>query len=113
MRRMQVALSALGGRLFRNNCGALRDHRGQWVRFGIANPGGSDLIGWKSITITSKMVGKRIAVFTAVEVKLPNASVTEAQQAFINAVDKEGGISFVARSIEEASRGLGEWENRF
>lgn len=57
--------------LFRNNCGQYKVESGAIIRYGIANPGGSDLIGWTPKTITLEMVGKTVAVFTAIEVKTP------------------------------------------
>ena len=104
-------------RLFRNNVGQAWvgqvHRRGQemWIK----NPrvlhaglceGSSDLIGWKSITVTPDMVGKKVAVFTAIEVKKPGRDTTQAdhlrrQQAWIDAVVVDGGIGRIVRSEEE------------
>lgn len=102
MRIIQIYASKYGARLFRNNCGQLQNRQGSWIRYGIANPGGSDLIGFKTVEITPEMVGHTIAIFTAVEVKTPKGRVTPAQQAFLVAVQAAGGIGIVARSVEEA-----------
>lgn len=67
--------------------------------------GSSDLIGWKTITITSEMVGSRVAVFVAVEVKTPKGRATDEQKAFLDAVHNAGGIAVLARSVEDAERG--------
>jgi hypothetical protein len=102
-RRIQseIQLAANGpARLWRNNVGALRDQRGQLVRYGLC-PGSSDLIGYRSIVITPEMVGQRIAVFAAVEVKDQGAP-TEQQQAFIRLIDQAGGLAGVARSVPDA-----------
>lgn len=96
-----VAASSIGSRLFRNNVGVLKDERGQHVRFGLG-VGTSDLIGWTPVLITESMVGKTLAVFSAVEVKTMIGRLTEEQQDFIFAVNKAGGIAFVARSADEA-----------
>lgn len=95
---------ALGRRsvLFRNNQGAYTDERGRFIRYGVGQPGGSDLIGWHSITITPDMVGKKVAVFMAVEVKTQNGRVTDAQQNFVDVVNKAGGIAGICRSVKEA-----------
>ena len=94
---IQLAASAGSGpaRLWRNNTGALKDARGQLVRYGLC-PGSSDLIGFRTITITPDMVGQRVAVFAAVEVK-DRGRPTEQQQAFINLVQGAGGLAGVAQ----------------
>lgn len=86
-----------GARLFRNNVGSLQDARGRYVQYGLC-VGSSDLIGWTEVEITPDMVGKRVAVFTAIEVKAPKGKPTEAQNAFIDAVLRSGGRAGVARS---------------
>ena len=87
-------------RLWRNNTGALKDQQGRMVTFGLCK-GSSDLIGWRSITITQDMVGRQLAVFTAIEVK-DKGRPTPEQLAFIDVVRKAGGLAGVARSVEEA-----------
>jgi hypothetical protein len=99
---IQLAACAGGGpaRLWRNNTGALKDQRGQLVRYGLC-PGSSDLIGYRTITITPDMVGQRLAVFAAVEVK-DRGRATEQQEAFISLVQQAGGLAGVARSVADA-----------
>lgn len=103
MRAIQLFLSAVGVRVLRNNVGMLEDRTGQKVRYGLC-VGSSDLIGWYPVTITPEMVGKKIAIFTAVEVKTPTGRLTKEQADFLDAVKSAGGIAFVARSVEEAER---------
>jgi hypothetical protein len=88
-------------RLWRNNTGAIRDARGQLVRFGLC-VGSSDLIGFRTLEITPAMVGRRIAQFVALEVKAPNGRTTPEQQAFIQTVSDAGGLAAVVRSPEQA-----------
>ena len=59
--------------------------------------GSSDLIGLKSIEITPVMVGTKVAVFTAVEVKTPTGKVSDDQINFINMVNKMGGYGIICR----------------
>jgi hypothetical protein len=112
-------LNALGSRpdirLFRNNTGqawqgvkvvspqkdilCLKNARP--IVFGLIT-GGSDLIGLRTITITPKMVGQRVAVFTAIEVKAGKRGATEEQECFIKMVQDCGGFSGIARSVEDA-----------
>lgn len=102
LQQVRLACSRGDVRLWRNQCGALEDKRGRWVQFGVASPGGSDLIGYRTVTITPDMVGQRVAVFVAVETKAPRGRLTEEQARFIAAVNAAGGIAGVAKSVEEA-----------
>lgn len=99
---VRLALSQSGVVSFRNNSGAYEDERGRWVRYGVGQPGGSDLIGWRQIVVTPDMVGKSLAVFVAVEVKTPTGKATEAQMNFLDQVNKAGGIAGIVRSKEDA-----------
>lgn len=97
-----------GLRLFRNNCGALRDHSGRLVRYGL-HPGSADLIGWRSVVITPDMVGKPIAIFTALEVKTLNRTsrATPEQIQFLAAVHDAGGIARIVRCQADAMAAVG------
>jgi hypothetical protein len=64
--------------------------------------GSSDLIGWKTITVTPEMVGRKLAIFAAVEVKTERGRITVDQLNFIEQVRSAGGIAGIARSPEEA-----------
>lgn len=111
---IQLTASKLGVVLFRNNVGL--GWQGQVRRLTdgsihILTPrpleaglhkGSSDLIGWKAVTITPDMIGKRVAIFTAIEVKAGTKPTPE-QLTFIDQVRKAGGIAGIARSPEEAS----------
>lgn len=101
MRQIQVGLSVLGARLLRNNVGKYEDKEGNWVQYGLCI-GSSDLIGWMPITVTQEMIGMKIAVFSAVEVKTETGRTTPEQVNFIEAVKRAGGIAVVARSLEDA-----------
>lgn len=86
-----------GARLFRNNVGGLQDATGRYVQYGLC-VGSSDLIGWTEVEITPDMVGKKVAVFTAIEVKAAKGRPTQLQQDFIAAVRTAGGLAGIARS---------------
>lgn len=70
----------------------------------MSNPGGSDLIGWRSVEITPEMVGQSIAQFVAIECKAASGRVSPDQIRFIEAVKKAGGVAGVVRSPDEATR---------
>ncbi len=101
MNDILLELAGCGVLLFRNNTGALKDERGRLVRFGLA-VGGSDLIGITPVTVTQDMVGKKLAVFTAIEVKARRGVATSRQLAFIERIRELGGLAGVARSVEDA-----------
>lgn len=76
------------------------------VTFGLC-PGSSDLIGWRSVTVTPDMVGQKVAVFTAPEVKTATGGARPDQVRFMEAVRKAGGIAGIVRSDTDAKNLLG------
>jgi uncharacterized protein YndB with AHSA1/START domain len=108
-------------RLFRNNVGmawvgvpvrkwatveaqyiTLKDPRP--IKFGLIE-GSSDYIGWDAITITPEMIGKKVAVFTAIETKKDSrAKKSKEQKTFIQNVQQAGGKAGFASTTEEAER---------
>lgn len=108
---MQLIRLRIGGlkgvRLFRNSVGALADRFGKWIEYGLGK-GTSDLIGWKSVRVTQGMVGKNIAVFVAIEVKVPGSRTNKERMAqqenFLMAVHAAGGIAGLAYSVADAER---------
>ena len=95
MRDIQVAVSKMGHRVFRNNIGVCQDGRGNYIRYGVCNPGGSDLLGWT-----------RDGRFLAIEVKGPRGRLTKEQDSFLDAVKLAGGIGICAHSVEEVEEWL-------
>lgn len=86
-------------RYFRNNVGVARytDEKGhkRVVRYGLAN-GSSDVIGWTTVRVTPEMVGRDVAIFTAIELKRGKDTLSEDQINFGRAVIAGGGIAMVA-----------------
>lgn len=109
-RTLILHASQCGSTMFKNNVGMYTDQRGNVIRYGLCK-GSSDLIGWTPVTITEDMVGKKLAVFTAVEVKLNKNGkykATDLQKAFISAVRNNGGYAGVAdckQDLEEIING--------
>ncbi len=101
--RILLALGRGAARLWRNNTGCLPDANGRMVRFGLCR-GSADLIGYTTVTVTPDMVGQRLAVFTAVEVKTPTGRPTPEQTAFLKHIQDAGGRAGIARSIDDARR---------
>lgn len=72
------------------------------VTFGLIK-GGADLIGWKSITVQPEDVGRKLAVFTAVETKTDVGRLSPEQTRFLNILKSDGGLTLVARTAEGIS----------
>lgn len=87
--------------LFRNNVGTAETVTGSVVKFGLCK-GSSDLIGWTTIEIRPEMVGRTVAVFTAIEVKSATGRASKEQKNFIKRIHDCGGIAGVARSLDDA-----------
>lgn len=125
-RTLILHASKCGSTLFKNEVGAA--WQGEMDRYNSSIPqritlkncrrvtyglctGSSDLIGWTPVTITPDMVGRKLAVFTAVEVKKNkhgSYKATEDQKRFISAVLNAGGFSGVAdcnKDLEEIING--------
>jgi hypothetical protein len=97
--QLQRAWSDRGGRLLRNNSGTAFYKNGDVVKFGVGNPGGSDLIGFTQVVITPDMVGTTVAVFTAVEAKTGKLKPTKDQENFLAMVERKGGIAIWGRDL--------------
>lgn len=119
--QIQIDAVQFNIQLMRNNSGAFIDSTGRMVRFGLANVSkkhsdqikSSDLIGFTTVTITQDMIGKQLAVFTAIEVKAPDwkPSPTDkrerAQLVFIEWIRARGGFAGFANSIESFRKIIG------
>lgn len=116
-RSLLLHMSQMSGvSLFRNNNG--QGWVGKVIRqspyeITLANPrrlnaglfkGSGDNIGFVSIEITQEMVGDRVAVFTSIESKYGNGQLMPAQKIWHENVISAGGISGVARTIEEGKQ---------
>jgi hypothetical protein len=126
LHRIMRALSDAGARIFRNHVGlGWQGHAERFtskqhvcvypgdVLIRAARPlragltvGSSDLIGWTPREITADMIGRGVAVFTAVEVKTDQGELTAEQARFLRAVEQAGGIAIEARDIEQTKRAL-------
>ena len=110
--------------LWRNNVGATQTPDGRMIRYGLCNESkklnqrfkSSDLIGGTPVTVTADMVGKRVMIFTAVEVKKADwkpGSDTQRERGqlrFINAVRAAGGFGFFCRDSSVYSNFLEHWK---
>ena len=115
MRRVMLAASKLGMRLFRFNVGTGWQGKRLYSWGGVPippthvlladarvfhagpPPGFSDLAGLIPYTVTADDIGRTLGVFTAVETKSARGPVRAEQQKFIAAVRQAGGFAGVAR----------------
>lgn len=89
-------------RLFRSNSGMAwagkAVKKGEIIIIKNARPfhgmpeGFPDLCGWTEIEVTPEMVGRRVAVFTAVEVKTGKQTLRKEQRRFKEIIERMGGI---------------------
>lgn len=106
LKKVLLKASKIGARLFRNNRGLFYTMAGNKVRAGLEAEGASDCIGFIPVVITPEMVGKKVAVFFAVEVKhtqwkKPTTETEEKQAKFIDIISKNGGIAFFCNDAEK------------
>lgn len=116
IKRIRLALSSCGVKttLFRNNTakgwvGTIFKKTAELITLHDYRPltsglhvGSSDLIGWTSVEITPDMVGKKVAIFTAIECKSASGRASKEQLNFIEQVQKAGGRAGIARNETEA-----------
>lgn len=88
--------------LFRQQVGTFYTYSGNPVKIGFK--GTPDLCGWRSVEVTPDMVGKRIAVYTGIEVKSRRGYLRPEQEHFIKKLGEAGGYAGCARTIEEAEK---------
>ena len=135
---MMLRASVIGARMFRNNVGmgwAPAGSGSNIVRTRVVKTvtlypgdvlvrksrplhaglvkGSSDLIGWKPLIISEKMVGQPIAQFAAAEVKTKRGAMREGQQDFIDLVNLHGGRAAVVRSIDDFNIFMGDSIDNF
>jgi len=100
VRRLLATASRCGARLFRNQVGSYRLSDGRRISSGLC-VGSSDLIGYRVVIVTPEMVGRKLAVFCAIEAKSATGRASDRQQEFIRQVNFDGGIAQVVRSERE------------
>lgn len=120
--RVRLVAQQLGLILFRNNTGqtftgdTIRLQDGSIliknprpIRFGLTL-GSSDLIGWTEHTIREMDVGRRVAIFTALEAKTERGQITADQENFLARLRASGGIAAIVRSESDAQASIDAWK---
>ena len=124
--RVRLEAPHLNCHLTRNNVGAAKDLSGRLIRYGLWNESkkmneeikSSDLMGATSIVITPEMVGRTVAVLTAIETKAEgwvyneNHKRSAAQMKFLQFVANIGGIAGFVNGTNQLKKILDDWINR-
>lgn len=121
-RKLQVNVSPLGWRLFRNLVGGawmgrvteermLDDHGKPLHMVELINAfhvttglgtGSSDAVGWRPVVITQEMVGQTLAQFVAAELKtIGYKKVTDEQRNFLQQVADAGGLAMIVKEVKD------------
>ncbi|EEO8517994.1 hypothetical protein G6K62_003844 [Salmonella enterica subsp. enterica serovar Rubislaw] len=101
----ELIAARAGQRIWRNNSGALKNEKGMMVRYGLGNTSAkinavmksSDYIGIKTKIVTPDMIGSKVGVFIAAEMKrpdwhmIPSDKRAQAQATFGAIVENAGG----------------------
>lgn len=135
LRATWLAVAAVGTTLFRLNTGRawlsnlgpkkgvrrladgsvlILSPRSVAIGFGMTNGdpvvGASDLNGWTEIVITPAMIGRKVAIYTAIETKESGGGdKSEEQVNFVEQVRQAGGIAGFASSPEDALKVIREY----
>lgn len=104
--RVNTGQAWQGSRVVRNRDGTITIHDPRPIHAGLVK-GGSDVVGWRTIEIGPADVGRRVAVFVAVEVKSGTGRPNDDQRRFLETVEAAGGFAGVARSEDDALRIIG------
>lgn len=91
-------------RIFRFQCGRFQLKDDRYITVGV--PGMPDFLGWHSVVITPEWIGRRVAVFAAIETKKVNSRTTRkrllSQGGFLTTVRQFGGYAGFAYSVAQA-----------
>lgn len=70
------------------------------VKSGLFAPGGAASMGWQSVTVTPDMVGRRLAVFTAIDSSAGGwDSLAARQKEFLRSLAGDGGRAYVVSPV--------------
>lgn len=110
---VRLAAQRLGITLFRNTVGKFQviDKQSgvRWIQAGLC-VGSSDWIGFFEYTIRPEDVGRKIAVFTAIETKRSSGGrKSEEQKRFVDRVREAGGLSGFVNSVEATEKLVAEF----
>lgn len=98
-----------GAILWRNNIGAYKDEKGNFIRYGLANSShkmnqnikSADFIGINPIVITKEHIGRTIGQFVSIEAKSEKGyKINEAQKKWRDLIKESGGYAIISNGSE-------------
>ena len=98
--KLRLAAPKHDARLFRNQVGTYKLVDGRYLTSGLGT-GSPDLIGWKTVPITSAMVGTKIAVFVGLELKSAGKEPSDEQIQWLRQIVGSGGIAGYVSTEEQ------------
>lgn len=101
----------LNGKPVQVNPGDLIIKNPRPLRAGL-HEGSSDLIGWKTVEITSEMVGKKVAIFVSIEGKTDFGRISDTQAIWLQNVKNAGGIGYVCRNVQDVESVINDFNQR-
>jgi len=105
--RVNVGQAWTGNEIRQMEYGAILIRDARPFKTGLPR-GFSDLFGYTMVEVTEDMIGQKLPVFTAIEVKTEHGRVSDSQQQFLDIVGTDGAICGVARSVDDALGIVGE-----
>ena len=105
-KQIQIDLSPLGFRLFRNQRYKGKTDKGIWIDCGVGGDGGSDLVGYRIVHITPDMVGRVFAQYVEIEAKTKNGEGTEKQKERVKRLLLDGAFAFIAKNADDIKKRL-------
>jgi hypothetical protein len=103
---LQLELSPLGFRLFRNQRYKGKTDKGIWIDCGVGGDGGADLVGYRILTITPEMVGSIVAQYVELEAKTDTGVASKEQKMRSEVLNKNGALAVIAKSVEDVKKRL-------
>lgn len=98
-----------GSILFRNRRGMARLEDGGMFPYGLGPNGFPDNCGYTPMKITESMIGKTVAIFTAIEAKTESGVLAPHQAAVIQELKERGCIAGVATKADDVRTIIQEW----
>jgi hypothetical protein len=78
----------------------------RWMEFGLMK-GSGDFVGWRTKIVTPDMVGQKVAIFTSVEGKTKDGTLSDDQRLWKMRLTADGGIAMVVRDPKDKAI---DWE---
>lgn len=98
--RNNVGKAYVGGKVVNRDNGLIVLQGAQLMPYGLC-VGSSDLIGYRTVTITPEMVGQTIAQFVAFELKTEQGRASKEQKTFVNNARKAGALALFLRDLKQ------------